>query len=541
MKGKTKFWLAFIFFAVVALRLIIVFQTKGLDYEAYSVIRQVESIHDTGLPVFNDNLSYSGRTHIFSPVYHYFLAGFTFILPVEIVAKVIPNLLAALTVLVVFLFAFYFTKDDLVSLVMAGISGIIPLYFDSTLNNASIYSAVIPLFMLTAYFFVQTHKDAKHIWKLIISMIVLTFLHPASLILMFCFLIYIFLINLENFRKSYRETELVLFFLFMVFWANMTLYKRALLAHGDSVVFQNIPSEIVSNSFKNITFLESIYSVGVIPLIFGLMAIYAALFVSNSKSLMLVTSISLGMFVLLWFKLISLDIGLMILSISLMVLAAYSIGRSYEGMKMAKLKNAHIYFLVMLLVVSVALFIPALIYAQHNTPSNSDIDAMHWMSNHTESDSVILALPEEGSAVSYFSERKNVMDDDYLMIKNVNTRYEDIQKIYMEDRFITTALERLNYYSVDYIFLSEYNQEKNNLTSLAFYDASCFKQVYPEETNTKEDGENIKKNGAEQEDMSENEDLSSGPMTDEDQKSFAKIYKVNCKLLSKTKDGTIKN
>ncbi|MFA6073013.1 MAG: hypothetical protein WC758_02795 [Candidatus Woesearchaeota archaeon] len=530
MKGKTKIWLISIFIIVVALRLIIAFQTKGLDYEAYSVVRQVESIHDTGFPIFKDDLSYSGRIHIFSPIYHYFLASFTFFLPVDIVVKILPNILATLTIIVVFFFALYFTKDENISLVVAALSGVIPVFFDSTINNASIYTAVIPLFFLTAYYFVLTHKDTKHIWKLIFSMILLTFLHPSSLILMFCFLIYILLINIENFRKSYREAELVLFFLFFVFWANMTIYKRALLAHGDLVLFQNIPVEIISNSFKNITFLESIYAIGVIPLIFGLIAIYAALFVSNSKSLMLVTSIALGIFILLWFKLISLIPGLAFLSVALIILSSYSIGRSYERMKMIKLKHTPFYFVMALLVICIAMLIPMLVYSKHNVVSEKDFSALEWIKNNTQNSSVVLALPEEGSVMSYISERKNIMDDDYLMIKNVEMRYNDVELLY-EDRFLTTALERLNYYSVDYIFLSEYNQANHNISGLAFYDESCLELVYPENqvpANLQYSNFEIKSMIRAKESLNQSEQkLNLTPQ----------VYKVKCVLLLKSKGG----
>jgi len=532
MKGKTKIWLISIFLVVVALRLFLAFQTKGLDYEAYTVIRQVESIHDTGLPLFTDNLSYSGRIHSFSPVYHYFLASFTFIIPVELVAKIIPNILAALTVIVVFFFAFYFTKDDKLSLVIAGLSGIIPVFFDNSINNASVYTAVIPVFFLTAYFFILTHKDSKNMWKLIPSMILLTMLHPSSLILMFCFLIYILLISIENFRKSYRETELVLFFLFFVFWVNMTLYKRALLAHGDLIIFQNIPAEIVSNSFRNITFLNSIYSVGFIPLIFGLIAIYAALFVSNSKSLMLVTSISLGVFCLLWFKLISIDTGLIFLSISLIILSSYSIGKAYENLQMTKLKYAHKYFLSLLILVSIILIIPVVLSSNHDVPSNNDIAALKWMNNNTEENAVIIALPEEGSALSYFSNRKNVMDDDYLMIKKINTRYNDVESLY-DDMFLTTALERLSYYSVDYIFLSEYNQRKYNRTDLLFYDESCIELVYPQDLTSDAIKKNKKSNKLNEDSKNSVSNLTINNVS-KNKIYVPKIYKVNCQLLSKS-------
>lgn len=506
MTGKSKFWLAVIFLVVLAIRLIVAFHSETLDYDAYSVIRQVQNIHDTGLPLFNDNLSYSGRVQLFSPIYHYFLASFTFFMPVLLVAKIIPNILAALTVVIVFYFAFYFIKEENPSLVVAALSGLIPLFFNNTVNNASIYTAVVPLFLLTLYFFVLTYKDIKYVWSLLFTMVLLTFLHPSSLILVFCFLIYILLINIENFRKSYRETEIVLFFMFFVFWANITIYKRALLAHGDMVLFQNIPFDIVANSFKDLTFLETIYSIGVVPLIFGLVAIYAAFFVSNSKSLMLLTSMGIGVFILLWFKLISLNIGLMLMSMVLIVLASYSIGRAYERAQMIKMKNAHVYFLVLLVAVSTAMFIPAIAGYEHKIPSQDDVNAFRWLENNTMNDSVVLALPEEGSALSYYSNRKNVMDDKYILIKNVDKRYSDIQSLY-DDKFLTTALEKLNYYSVDYIVLSEYNQQAYNRTSLPFADESCFPLVYPENFS-----ENMPQN-------------------------TTKIYRVKCTLTSTSKTG----
>jgi hypothetical protein len=558
MNNKSKLWLALIFLSVVALRLIIAFQTQGLDYEAYSVLRQVQNIHDTGVPIFNDNLSYSGRIQIFSPVYHYFLASFTFLMPINIVAKVIPNILASLIVIIVFFFALYFIKDETPSLIVAAISGMIPVFFSGTVNNASIYSAVIPLFFLTAYFFVLTHKDNKYVWALLFSMVLLTFLNPSSLILVLCLLIYVFLINLQNFRKSYRETELVLFFLFFVFWANITIYKRALLTHGDMILFQNIPVGIIANSFRNLTFLESIYSIGVVPLIFGLITIYIALFVSNSKSLMLITSISIGVFVLLWFKLIRLDIGLIFLSISLVILSSYAIGRSYERMRMVKLKNTQIYFLIVLIVVSLGLFIPGIFTLNHHVLDKQDTDALLWLKNNTNNDSVILALPEEGSALSYVSQRKNVMDDNYIMIKNINTRYEDVNSIYA-DKFMTTALEKLNYYAVDYIILSDYNQEKNNITDLAFFDESCFKIVYPKKftdeyidsalDNLSLNEQNITQIVAGNLNVSEtviDEDNLSAAIAENYTRAnisselIPKIYQVKCKLEFKSKGGVIR-
>jgi hypothetical protein len=212
-----------------------------------------------------------------------------------------------------------------------------------------------------------------------------------------------------------------------------------------------------------------------------------------------------------------------------------------------------------LIVVSLGLFIPGVFSLQHDVLGQNDIDALVWLKNNTDEQSIVLALPEEGSALSYISGRKNVMDDNYIMIKNIDTRYEDVNSIY-SDKFITTALEKLNYYSVDYIFLSEYNQKKNNISNLAFFDESCFKLVYPEKYTDEFIDSNLDKLSMDEsaiDNVTENSENSNGNINEssdnlavdvsnnylfEDVSSelVPKIYKVKCKLEFKSKGGLIR-
>ncbi|MBW2967118.1 hypothetical protein KY362_01390, partial [Candidatus Woesearchaeota archaeon] len=71
--------LAVIFLVVLAVRLYLAFQTPNFALEeAYFNYRQVESIKSSFIPSYVDGLSYSGRTHIFPPVYYYLLSAFSF-------------------------------------------------------------------------------------------------------------------------------------------------------------------------------------------------------------------------------------------------------------------------------------------------------------------------------------------------------------------------------------------------------------------------------------------------------------------------------
>jgi hypothetical protein len=59
---REHFWLMVIFLAVLGFRLYFTIQTQHFDYEAYFHIRQVDSIRQTGFPLFADALSFGGRT-----------------------------------------------------------------------------------------------------------------------------------------------------------------------------------------------------------------------------------------------------------------------------------------------------------------------------------------------------------------------------------------------------------------------------------------------------------------------------------------------
>jgi hypothetical protein len=479
MKHKSVIILGIMFAVILALRLFVAFQTTEVTYDAYFALRNVENIKETGLPLFKDDLSYSGRNNVFSPLYYYILAIFSLILPEMIVLKLIPNILATSLILIVYLFANHLSKNEDAALISAGASAVIPVFFSNTINNASIYTLVIPLFFLSTYYFLKTVSDSKNLWKLITCLILLTISHASSLILAFCLLIYVALLKIQGFKQSSKEPELLLFALFLIVWANLTIYQQAITMHGTAAIYQNMPIQLILEIYKELTFVESMYWIGVIPLLFGVITIYDSVFSSRKKSVSVLIAICLTFFILLWFKLINIYVGLMFLGVSMSILASGTIGKLLiyaENLKFKVTKPLTKTIIILLIIIS---FLPAIAFSfieASKVPSKQDIEAFEWIRENTNENTTILALPQESTAMSYYTQRKNVMDENFLLIQNINLRYDETRKIYT-DRFLIQALTKLNYYSVDYILLSE-NAKNQNKTELFYEDRDCIEKEY---------------------------------------------------------------
>jgi len=77
MERRSAYWLPAIVILVFGIRLYLALQTPNFaDDASYFDYKQVESILNTGLPIYEDSLSYSGTLHHFSPVFYYLLAIF---------------------------------------------------------------------------------------------------------------------------------------------------------------------------------------------------------------------------------------------------------------------------------------------------------------------------------------------------------------------------------------------------------------------------------------------------------------------------------
>lgn len=477
---RYKYLLFLIFILVFVVRLLVTYNTPSFSYDTYDLFRQVDSILDNGFPLFYDELSHGGRERVFSPLYGYLLAFFSLFFSTEFVFNVIPNFLGSLTVLIVFYLIYQITNRESASLIFAGLSGFIPVFFLGTVNNASVLNLVVPLFLITIHYFLLSNKDPKHVYKLIFSIILLTLLHPISIVLSIGLIIYLLFLRVKNFRESNRESEIVLFFSFLVFWLNMIVYKRALLSHNNPFIWKNIPTNLLNTSYGNISFLEAVYGIGSVILILGVLGIYFNLFDSKRKSVTLFMSLTIVFASLVFLRILDIFTGLIFLGVVLCILSAYAYVNIIDFINNFKYKFTSFLFIFFIIFIQIGLFLPSLNASIQNinSPSVLDIEAAKFMSDFEEVK--ILTQYNEGHFFSYYSNQKTVIDSDFLLVGNIDKFYDDASGVY-RDRFLTDALSKLTRLKVTHIFLSENYQIRSNKTGLLYYDDNCIRLIYPED------------------------------------------------------------
>ncbi|MFH1064269.1 MAG: hypothetical protein V1729_04270 [Candidatus Woesearchaeota archaeon] len=480
-KHQHYYLLALVFLFALAVRLYLAFQTPNFSVEeAYFNYRQVESIQHTGLPSYMDTLSYSGRTHIFHPVYHYLLAAFSFILGTALTLKIIPNILATMLVLVIYFIVLELTKNRNISLFCAFTSAFIPIFFTRTINSASLFSFTLPLIFYLVYCFMRI-KERKFMYHFLFFSFVLSLTSAIAFFFVFGLIIYLFLVKLEYAVQNRIEVEVILFVTFLTLWINVLLYKKAFLFHSYALIWQNIPVQILSSYFKQVDVVASVTAIGFLPLLLGIFAVYKYMFKERDKRTYLLMAFALAVALLLWFKLITLDVGLMFLGAILIPLMGQAINLFFKYLEMTKISHTKSYFWILLfLLVVLTSMLPSVGRASleiQDAVSPDEIGALAWLREVTPQDSIVLSTIGEGDIISAIAERKNVADDDFLLIRSSSDVFDEVDRMYTA-MFKTHAVELMNKYGVDYVYFSRRAKAEFRITGLKYAEKDCFKLVY---------------------------------------------------------------
>ena len=339
---KSHYLLLMIFLLVFALRIYFAFQTPYLSSnDDYFTSRQVEHIKDTGLPLTYDSLSFGGRAYTGTPVFYYILAFFNTFMPLEIVGKVIINIFASLLVIVIYLISYELTKSRAASLFSSFVSGFIPVFFNTTFNSLSIYSIAFPLLFFCIYCFLKI-DEPNYLFMYLLGLFLLTLISPVVLLLAIGFVFYTLLLKLDRMKQSRGEVEVILFSIFFVIWFLFIAYKKAFLFHGYSLIWQNIPLEILKNYFENLTILGVIYQIGSLPLLYSIYAVLHHIYKPEHRTSCLFSGFALSVVILLWARLIEPYIGLICLGIISVLLFAKFYTWSFDYWKhtrFARFKN----------------------------------------------------------------------------------------------------------------------------------------------------------------------------------------------------------
>lgn len=474
--------LVLIFVAVAFLRISLAFQSEYVDYDAFNTLRIVDHIKETGRPLFSDELSFGGKQQIFSPVYYYVLAFFSFFISDVLLVKIIPNIFAAAIVFPAFYVVRYITKDDHTALLTSAMTALVPAAFLVSVNDASSLGLILTLMTTAVFFFLKSRKRGVYVNALIIVLIFMSLLHPISLIFLLGLGIYLLLLKVQKIKRNDKELEVFIFYLFFSAWFMMVIFKDAFVTHGTKVIWQNIPYTLLTTTFMSITLLQAISSIGLVTIVLGSFALYKSLGSKHKKSVLLLGSIVFVSLTVLLLRLIALDTGLAVLATFLALSSGYTLIMVKEYFEKTKFPSTHWLFIIGVIVVFVLFLIP-LLFSRGvlDTPSKADMDVMSWAKDNLNATDSIMASPHEGFMISYLAQTQNVIDENYLLVNRVDERFHDVRETY-SSFFKTDAIENMQKYGTRYLYVSEQTFLFSGVRKPSFVpDKQCFILVYRSE------------------------------------------------------------
>ena len=470
-------WL--LFAAVLAIRLVVAFQTNYFTYDSYFHVRQVESIAHTGMPVFDDPLSQGGRAYFFSPVFHYIFALFTLAIPIEIIGKILPNILYALLIPLSYYIALRINENRNSALFSSLFVALFPGMW-STINSFDPLCIIIPAIFFIFYCLIRI-DEKKYLTWFTASSAIAAVISPISLVIIPALWLFVLLLKIEKTEERGAVIESIIFSTFLMLLVQFLVYKKALLIHGYSIIWQNIPAVILNDFFKELTVLDVIVSVGIIAFIFGVYEVYRFSFTKKERELSAIISLAIVAAFLLWTKLVEFETGMAILGVSLAIISSKTIGSIREYLQKIKInfsfKHAGIAIIILLLITTIPASFGVVKNLMDNMPNGPEMDAMLWIRDNSADSSTIIASPEEGFLINAVALRKNVIDNNFLMITDAETRYNDVKEVY-KTSFETNAVQILNKYRAKYILLSKSVTEEFGVTGLSYADLKCFKKFY---------------------------------------------------------------
>tara|TARA_Y100000034_G_scaffold46605_1_gene57291 strand:+ start:5453 stop:6796 length:1344 start_codon:yes stop_codon:yes gene_type:complete len=435
-----------------------------------------------------DSLSYSGRTIISTPLYYYVLALLNLFLPLSIVGKLVPNILISLLTIVVYLTSYQLTKNKNISLLTAFISTLIPIFFSSSVFTLSSAPIIILLIFTCLYCLMRIHESEKYINYFLIIAIILPMIHGTALLLIIGLLFYIFFTKIEGLNIKKSETEIILFSTFFISWTLFLVYKKAILLHGHTIIWSNLPSNILNTTFTTLNILKYISYIGIIPLIFGIWSIFKYVFKHKEINSYKLISFTIAIFFLLIFKLITPILAVSYLSLTLIILSSkifLHLSNYIDKTKAVKFKK--LIFSSIIIIFLLTSLIPTINLTNSELgtlPSDNDLNVLNWITRTTEKDDTILAGLRYGHAINSFSNRKTVLDNNFLYIKNANTIFNDVDRIYQTNSEIE-AIKLINKHNIQYILLTEHDKIHYNIEDLHYANNdACFQVVY-EKNNAK--------------------------------------------------------
>jgi len=472
---KANYTIFLIFFFVLLTRLFFAFNTPYYSSpEAYDNLRNIENVKETFKPIIYDELSYGGNVSFFPPLFYYVMAIF-FLIPFML--KIVPALLISSLVFVVYKIAKDLFKNKNAAILSGLMAGFLPIAYIKTLNQISVFSLFLPLMFYTIYCFINIDQK-KYMNRFIALSFILPLLHPLSFLLVVTLIFYYVIAGVESLKVSKLRNEGILFFVFITFIIEFIIFKGAFLKLGINIIWQNIPKEVILNYFRNFDMLDIIYKVGFLPMLMGISGAVLVFTRYKSKDGVVIGSFLLSALFLMVARLVEFETGALFLGVSLSIMSALFIDKMFKYISLTKFSHMKKYFNYFLfLLVFLTLVLPSFFVSNNVIKSTISDNEFSVLTNLGEDDDIMLSSMEEGYYITGIAKKKSVIDKNFLMVDNIDERYNDVSRIYTTS-FEKIALQLLHKYDVDYIYISDKTKEIYNKGNLDYLDnEECFRQI----------------------------------------------------------------
>lgn len=374
------------------------------------------------------------------------------------------------------------TKDENASLISALISAFIPLLMRETLNKASNLSLVLPLMFYALYCFMKINDGNKYVFQFILISIILPFVDPTSMILLFSLIIYAIILYSESIELGNLRKESIFLASFVIIIGNFIVLKNIFYKYGLEVFKLSIPNSVYVTLYRDVSLLALVYFLGIITMLFGFIGVYYSLFKIRRRSIFLISSLMLTVLLILITKFIDFSTGLVFLGIPLSILSGLFISHFFNYLKITKFNHFKdiIYSLIILLIILLSI-VPSYQMAEQNikdSVSNGEIEAFKFLNHNIPEDAIVLTNFKEGNIMSAIAKRRNFMDTYLLLSDDVNERLRVTNLIYTTP-FLGILVDQSKKNNINYIYLSKKTELEYNLNGLTSYvETPCFGKLF---------------------------------------------------------------
>ncbi|MBN1175006.1 hypothetical protein JXA48_00010 [Candidatus Woesearchaeota archaeon] len=484
---KTQQNVLFAILLAVALFIVILqFQTvSSTNYPSYSSfygVRQVESIQKNGFPTIFDDLSYQGRVDVTQILFYYLSSFFTLFIPVLLFFKYASIFIWALIVFLIYYVSNQLFANKMIIWLITFFTALSPILFTANLNTfePTALFAVFFLLILNSFFSIKEENSLTFVVLILLS----TFVSSLSLIFVVGFLIYVILIKISSKKLSGFELELILFSGVFITWLHFILYRKLFLEHGVSLFQASIPTELLLGSFYGLSVPMAIAIAGMLPLLLGLYGTYYVLFQEVNKKHLLLVSFLFSFIIALWAGFISFTQGFLFITLLLLLLSGVTLKQFNGYLNKTVLQKLKPLFVILALVLVIVNFIPVLGYSsfiQTQSPTKDEMQTMKFIEQNTAKESTVLSTIQEGHLISSQGKRKNFFDTNFIFAPQANQRYQDAKNMFLS-KSETAVVGQMDYYGIDYVYISPQTQKTYPTTTSVFENGDCFNLIF--ETNT---------------------------------------------------------